>query len=309
MSARVVRWEPGAEPLGRAVVAIGVFDGVHLGHRDILAHAVERGSAEGLLSVGVTFDRDPDQVVTPDSAAPQLLTLEDKVAVLADLGLDAVLVIGFTEELAQTPPDGFVTGVLLAAVDPSAVVVGRDFRFGRDASGDVETLRSLGDRHGFEVIAYELVRIGGEPVTSTRVRVLVAQGDVAGAARLLGRAHRVRGSVRRGRGVGAGLGFPTANVRGEAHAAVPADGVYAGFATVRGEAYPAAVSVGIPPSYPGSPDSLEAHLVGFEGDLTGEEIVLEFVDRLRDQRSFDSEQDLARAIAADVDETLDRLRS
>ena len=210
-------------PVGRAVVAIGVFDGVHLGHQALLADTVTYAASRGVESMAVTFDRDPDQVVSPDTAAPQLLTLADKLTFIAETGVDAILVVPFTHELAEMCPEEFFDSVLLTAVNPVAVHVGGDFRFGCRAEGDVATLRRLGAEHGLEVCPHDLVLSDGEPVTSSRIRALVAEGDVIAASQLLGRATAVVGEVHRGRGEGASLGFATANVVPVEFAALPAE--------------------------------------------------------------------------------------
>jgi len=297
---RIAAWSPGMEPLGRSVAALGVFDGVHIGHQALIHDAVALSRDLDALCVVVTFDCDPDQVVTPATAAPQLLEPDDKLSLLAGLGADVVLVMPFTPELARTPPLVFLDEVLLGSMEPVGVVVGYDFRFGHRAEGDVDVLVRYGASHGFSVVAHNLVSEGGAPVTSTRIRSLVAAGDVAAAARLLGRPHRVSGEVGHGRGEGASLDAPTANVLAKPTAAVPADGVYAGRAIVDGRAYAAAISVGVPPMFPESAYALEAHLLDFTGDLYGREITIEFTERLRDQKRFDSPADLAAAIAADV---------
>ncbi len=301
MSCRIV--ELGVEPefVGRAVCAIGVFDGVHAGHQALVRRAVSLARAEGVEAFVITFDRDPDQIVTPESAAPQLLTLAEKTRLLCEAGADAVLVVGFTPEVAALSPSGFLSEVLLSAVDPVAVIVGEDFRFGHRAEGTVETLRHYAEPRGIRVVAHQLVEIDGAAVTSTRIRSLVSQGDVQGAAALLGRTHRVRGTVVRGRGEGTGIGVPTANVAPAAYAALPAHGVYAGRVAVRGRFWPAAISVGIPPTFPQATDVLEAHLVGFEGDLYDAEVSVEFIEKLRDQRAFDSIAELSSAMKADID--------
>jgi riboflavin kinase/FMN adenylyltransferase len=183
-----------------------------------------------------------------------------------------------------------------------AVVVGHDFRFGHRAEGDVDTLVRYGADRGFAVVAHVLVRDGGEPVTSTRIRALIADGDVAGAARLLGRAHRVRGEVVRGRGEGAELDAPTANMEVGPFAALPGDGVYAGRVCIDGIAYTAALSVGTPPTFPEATAPLEAHVVGFRGDLYGRILSVEFVDRIREQRRFENIADLKAQIALDIHE-------
>ncbi len=292
--------------LGSAVVAIGVFDGVHLGHQALLADTVADARAHGVEAVAVTFDRDPDQVVSPATAAPQLLTLGDKLGFMAATGVDAILVIPFTHELAEMCPEEFLDAVLLHAVRPLAVHVGGDFRFGCRATGDVGALQRSGAEHGFEVSPHELVASGGLPVTSSRIRSLVAGGDVGAAAQLLGRASCVAGVVHRGRGEGASLGFPTANVVPVEFAALPADGVYAGRAILPdGGMWAAAISVGTPPTFPDARDYLEAHLIGFDGDLYDEPLTLLFFERLRAQEAYSSPDELKAAIASDVAASLD----
>jgi riboflavin kinase/FMN adenylyltransferase len=287
--------------LSSSVVAIGVFDGVHIGHQKLLTDAVRDAARRGVRSVAVTFDRDPDQITAPSSAAPQLLTLEDKIACLLAVGISTVLVVPFTPEIARTPAEEFLDEVLAAGMDVVAVHVGCDFRFGAGASGDVDTLYVWGVEHNVEVIAHPLVTSQSRPVSSTRIRGLVATGDVAEAEALLGRPPRVRGAVVHGRGEGAELGFPTANVVPVPYGALPCDGVYAAVVVLDdGERWPAAVSVGLPPTFPQAREHLEAHLIGFDGDLYDHEIALDFIERLRDQRSFDSLGELKDAIGHDV---------
>jgi riboflavin kinase/FMN adenylyltransferase len=287
-------------PFGRAVAALGVFDGVHLGHQTLIRDAVALAKANDAASVVVTFDRDPDQVVSPASAAPQLLDLDQKLSLLSDLGPDAVAVISFTPQLAGTPPLVFLDEVLLDAMTPVFVVVGCDFRFGHRAEGDVDTLVRYGAEHGFSVVAHNLVASQGAPITSTRIRSLVASGDVEGASRLLGRPHRVRGTVHHGRGEGTELGFATANLSVDSFSAMPAPGVYAGRVDIGGVRRPAAISVGAPPSFSGARDDFEVHILDHDGDLYGLSIMVEFLERLRDQRAFSDLSDLTAAIAADV---------
>jgi len=298
----------GVHEMGPAVIAIGVFDGVHLGHQTLVADTIALARERRSASCVLTFDRDPDQVVTPDRAAPQLTSLEDKITLLAAIGPDAILIVPFDEWLASLTPDDFCIDVLLDASEPVACVVGYDFRFGTRASGDADTLRELGAMHGFGVVTHPLVHVDGAPVTSTRVRSLVASGDVAAAAHLLGRPHRLRGTVVPGQGRGRGLGAPTANIHVDARFALPAPGVYAAWATGPTGRYPSAVSVGTPPTFPGATCELEAHLIGFEGDLYHRPLMIEFVKRLRDQHAFSSSEALAAAIAGDIASVSELLR-
>ncbi|HEY5540237.1 MAG TPA: riboflavin biosynthesis protein RibF [Coriobacteriia bacterium] len=306
MSVSIINWQPGTEPLGSAVVAIGVFDGVHVGHQALLRHTVADAAARGAHSVAVTFDRDPDQVVSPETAAPQLLTLADKLAAMSRCGVDAILVVPFTSQLAELTPESFLDSVLLAALAPVAVHVGSDFRFGKMATGDVSTLQRVGALRGFDVVPHHLITADGEAITSTRIRGLVAAGKIADATRLLGGHPCVAGTVHRGRGEGAGLGYPTANVVPVEFAALPGDGVYAGRATLAdASSWAAAISVGTPPMFPEAKDHLEAHLIDFAGDLYDQTITLEFWERLRDLQGYRTLDALKSAIAADVDRSLE----
>lgn len=297
---RVVAYERGMQPLGRAVVALGVFDGVHVGHQALVQDAVSVAKRASVASVVVTFDRDPDRVLTPALAAPQLLPAEDKFDLLASLGPDAVLVVPFDDGLASLTPDAFLDDVLLPVVTPVVVVVGHDFRFGARASGDVAALERLGLARGFSVTPHELVVADGVPVTSTRIRALIVAGDVSRAATLLGRPHRLVGPVVAGRGDGRALGVPTANVAPPPEAAVPAPGVYACAVDIDGRRHAAGVSVGRPPSFPGAEEAVEAHLLGYEGDLYGRTLRVEFLERLRDMRPFASHDELKAAMAEDL---------
>ncbi len=301
MTERIVTWSPTVAHLGQCHVAMGVFDGVHLGHQTLITDCVVGARSAGVCGGVVTFDRDPDLVVTPDSAAPQLLPLSQKLHEILNLDVDFILVIPFDAHMATLPPERFLDEVLLTASSPSLIHVGHDFRFGRYAEGDVATLRELGGPRGLSVADRELVMSDGEPITSTRIRQLVTSGDVVAARNLLGRSHRVSGTVTRGRGAGADLGFRTANLRPTEHAALPADGVYAGFVRVGEARYPAGISVGVPPTFKEASDLLEAHLIGFEGDLYGKDVIVEFVRRIRAQRAFDSMPELTQAISADIE--------
>lgn len=297
---RIIKVTGEPEFVGRAVCAIGVFDGVHLGHRALVARAAELAHERGVEAFAVTFDRDPDQVVTPESAAPQLIDLAEKARRLCDAGASRVIVVPFDLKLAAMSAEEFLSEVLLGVCDPVAVVVGEDFRFGRRATGTVETLRAYCAPRRIDVEAMPLVIEGGAPVTSTKIRGLVAAGDVVAAQELLGEPHRVTGVVVRGRGEGASLGVPTANIEPEAFAALPAAGVYAGRVVVGGASWPAAISVGRPPTFPQATDLLEAHLIGFSGDIYDEPASVEFLGRLREQRRFDSIDELVVAMRADI---------
>lgn len=293
-------------PVGGSAVTIGAYDGVHLGHRHLIGLLCEKAAAEGLETVVVTFDRHPAMVVRPDSAPKLLTDLEQKLELLASTGVDRTVVVPFDEGRANESAEDFVGEVLVGALGARLVVVGRDFHFGHGRKGDVALLTETGAVEGFETIGIDLEDDpGGEPVSSTRIRRLLGAGDVRGAARLLGRRHEVRGPVAAGDGRGgSALGMPTANLAVPAEILLPAEGIYAGRGRVPdGRWLAAAVSLGRRPTFyaEGAPPLLEAHLIGFEGDLYGAEVRLEFVDRLRDEQRFESVEDLVAQMRADVE--------
>ncbi|NTW27864.1 MAG: bifunctional riboflavin kinase/FAD synthetase [Coriobacteriia bacterium] len=301
MHAKLIVWQPGCESLGASVAAIGVFDGVHIGHQALIREAITEARARSVSAVAVTFDRDPDQVVTPDRAARQLLTIEDKYALLGAQGLDAILVIPFNPAFADVTPEAFADEILCKALCTVAIHVGFDFRFGRKASGSMATLQELGKTRGFEVRPHGLLRVGDAPVTATRIRALVANGNVVEAAALLGRPTRVTGTVHHGRGEGAELGFPTANIEPVPYAALPAPGVYAARVVLQdGSKWPAAVNVGVPPTFAEANDLLEVHIIGYSGDLYGSVIAVDFLEKLRDLKTFVSLDELKATVAENV---------
>lgn len=297
----VVTWSPGMRRIGPAVLAMGVFDGVHLGHQALLAEATREAASRGFLSVILTFDRDPDRLVRGTDASPHLMEDRERIEALASSGPGVVLVVPFTPELLSTPAETFLERVVSESLDVRSVHVGEDFRFGAGARGDLDTLYVWAAEHDVDVHPHPLLHIDGLPVTSTRIRNLIARGDVEGASLLLDRPHEVSGSVHSGRGEGRKLGFPTANLTPAAGAALPSDGVYAGSARLEdGSEWPAAIVIGRPPTFPEALDHFEAHLVGFEGDLVGTVLTVSFVARLRDQRVFGSLDALKTAIRDDV---------
>lgn len=292
---------------GRAVT-VGVYDGLHAGHRAVLAllrrRAVELG---GLETAVVTFDPHPLQVVAPDHA-PRLLTgIDHRLELLEEAGADLAAVVPFGDEMRLLTPAGFAATVLAGALHARLVVVGEDFRFGYNRMGNVASLAELGDAHGFSVEVVPLV--GGQaPMSSTRVRAMVAAGAVEEAAAALGRPHEVRGAVVAGEGRGRGLGFPTANVAVPPGLALPGNGVYVVLAGPRrAPLAPGVANVGTRPTFAGGGESLEVHLLDGVGELYGATMRVAFVARLRDERRFGSPADLAAQIAADVSAARRRL--
>jgi riboflavin kinase/FMN adenylyltransferase len=299
---------PPADGTDGTAVTIGAYDGVHLGHRALLRDLSARAKAAGLSTVVVTFDRHPAAVVRPESAPKQLTGLEQKLELLADCGIDRTVVIPFDLARAEESAEDFVTEVLVDQLSARLVVVGEDFHFGHDRRGNVDLLRRMGADAGFDVVGVGLTGDGQKAVSSTRIRALLAEGDVEGAARLLGRPHEVRGAVVRGDGRGGPeLGFPTANLAVADDIALPADGIYAGhFRRADGGRHQAAISVGRRPTFyePGTAEVLvEAYLLHFEGDLYGEQAGVSFAHRLRAEQRFESVEALVAQMQADVEAT------
>jgi riboflavin kinase/FMN adenylyltransferase len=299
---------------GRSVVTIGVFDGVHRGHRLIVDHARRLAVQLGASVVAITFDPHPSAVVRPDSQPKMLTTVAHRVLLLHDAGADAVLVMPFTSEVSAWTPAEFVERVLIARLETVGVVVGEGFRFGHRAAGDVALLQELGVKHGFTVdaVPLDLGAVlehggGGQGAwSSTYVRQCVAEGEVSEAARALTRPHRVEGVVVHGDHRGRDLGFPTANLNPVPHAAVPGDGVYAGWLVRRpgtdGEqALPAAISIGTNPTFDGTEQRVEAYVLDRDDlDLYGEHVAFDFVTQLRPTVKFDGMEALVAQIAEDV---------
>lgn len=299
---QVVRLEAGASfQWPRASVAVGNFDGVHRGHQALVARAISTASATGGTAVVLTFDPHPARVIAPQAAPRALMTLDQKARVLSRLGAQAMAVLPFTAGLAAASPREFAADVLRGALDAAAIVVGDNFRFGRGRAGDVGALRALGDALGFAVVEVPPVLVGGERVSSSRVRQALAAGDARMAATLLGRGHWIEGRVVRGARRGRTLGVPTANVQpgGEM---LPALGVYAAWC------WPAAgspgtagvVNIGRRPTFDAGAVSVEAHLLDFAEELYGRTLGLTFVDRLREEKAFDGPDALVRQIRDDI---------
>ncbi len=293
---------------GRTAVAIGKFDGVHAGHRAVIGRLKDVASATGARAVAVTFDRNPLAVLRPDRCPENVVTVERKLALLAELDLDATLLLTFDEEMASRTAEDFVADILVSALQVSAVLVGADFRFGRGGAGDADLLRALGPQYGFTVEVVDDVYVRGSErrVSSTWIRELLLAGDVATAAVLLGREVDVRGQVVHGLKRGRELGYPTANLSAVVDAFVPADGVYAGWLVDHdaGLRHPAAISVGTNPTFDDVPQrQVEAHVIGESDlDLYGHDVSVVFVERLRGMVAFDGLDQLKVQMAADVDE-------
>jgi riboflavin kinase/FMN adenylyltransferase len=318
----------GVHPPAGIAVSVGVFDGVHLGHAKILATALARArgipASEGHVRSGqgpgsvrpegrcvvVSFDPHPDLVLSRSFRALAPLTpLPERRERIAALGIRELEVIPFTRELASLEPEAFVERYLVRSYHLHSLVVGEGFALGRGRSGNVERLAMIGERQGFTVVVVPLLQLDGGPVSSTRVRTLLEAGRVAPAARLLGRCYDLAGQVVGGEGVGRALGFPTANLRLREEKLVPGDGVYAAWVRIDGgkRRLPAAMSIGVRPTFDGQARALEVHLLDWEGDLLGRDLEVELVDWIRPQERFADRAELAAAMERDVAEVRQRL--
>jgi len=283
------------------VATVGMFDGVHRGHQAVLAEIVRRARARGLASLIVTFDPHPLEVVNPP-AAPRLLTLPDeRRELLAGLGLDRIELLRFTPELARLGPDEFIREVLRARYAMQELVLGYDHGFGRGRTGDVELVRRLAQQDGFAVAVVDAVRDDGQPISSSLIRTAVAHGDLAAAARWLGRRYRLQGVVERGAGRGRTIGIPTINLAPpDPRKLLPPDGVYAVRVGWRRGTYGGMMNQGPRPTFGITARALEIHLFDFAGELYGETVTVEWVRRLRDVRTFPSRQALVDQIERDA---------
>lgn len=266
------------------VVTIGKFDGVHRGHRRVIDEMLAIARDRELEAWVVTFDRNPLAVINPAKCPKEICSNRQKIELVEEAGCDGMLLLPFTDEVRQESPDTFAREVLEKALNARVLIVGSDFRYGRDGRGTVDTLREFAAERGVTVVTIDDIFAGetGERASSTMVRGLLATGDVEGAAKVLGRPHRVRGEIVHGAERGRELGFPTANLEPTAEGLVPDDGVYAGWANVDGRRYAAAISVGNNPTFDGVPaKQVEAHLLDMSGDLYGKEMTVEFTNRIR----------------------------
>lgn len=288
---------------GPSAVTIGKFDGVHTGHRALIGRIRAIADERGLVTAAVTFDRNPLALLAPDKCPEALVSVRQKLELLATTGVDATLLLPFDRTLASVPATEFVERVLVQALDSKVVLVGRDFRYGARGAGDVDLLIELGRTHGFDVEVVDDVRPEGERrVSSTWIREILAEGDVRHATALLGHTPTVSGIVVHGAKRGRELGFPTANLTPESEGLVPADGVYAGWLTDAGTRYPAAISVGDNPTFEGvAPKQVEAYVLDRDLDLYDHVVDVEFVERIRGMVAFTSIPDLIETMRGDVE--------
>jgi riboflavin kinase/FMN adenylyltransferase len=296
---------------GPSAVTIGKFDGMHSGHRRVIDEMCAVASAGGLTSAVLTFDRHPLAVLNPEICPPRLTSNQQKRELLEASGVDVAVMIEFTPEFSRLTPEEFVQSVLVDGLRARVVLVGRNFRFGRGGSGDVQLLRSLGETNGFTVRSIDEVKPDGErAISSTWIRDLLSAGRVGEAATLLGRAPSVRGVVVHGAERGRAFGYPTANLEPEVEGFIPADGVYAAQLTVDGVTMPAAASVGNNPTFEGVREKqVEAHVLDRSLDLYGKPVEVSFVEYIRGMRKFPNADDLVEQMHLDESRIRDVLGS
>ena len=289
---------------GRKVcVAIGVFDGVHLGHQQVIRRTLADAAQHEALAVVITFDQHPNSVVAPDRVPPLIHSLPQKLRAIAEMGADATWLIHFDAEFSRQTGEAFVRGLACDFGHLHSVCVGGEFTFGHKRSGDVPLLRKLGGKLHFSVHGLAAVSLDGQAVSSTRIREAIASGQLDAASQMLGRSYSVAGMVMKGEQVGRTLGYPTANVDARG-LVLPPKGVYAAHARVGGRTHRAVVNIGVRPTVSSAASTLqvEAHLPGFEGDLYGTELELTFIGKLRDEQKFPSLEELKSQIARDIEQ-------
>lgn len=284
-----------------SVVAVGNFDGVHLGHQRLLAYCIGLAQESGAIATALTFEPPPLKVLRPEVAPPRISTNRQRMEWFATLGVEAAVVLPFTMELAQMTPEDFVDEILVRQLRVRAVVVGDNFRFGHKHAGDVKFLRELGMHNGFDVIVHAPVMFKGEIVSSTRIRKCVTEGDLAHAARLLGRPFALKGEVLPGTGMGRKFTFPTLNLRPEQEL-LPAKGVYITRTVLEGEtsSHRSVTNVGVRPTFNGTGLTVETHLLDYSGNFSPKRIEVRFWKRLREEKKFSGPGELKAQIAKDI---------
>ena len=287
-------------PPRRPVVTLGNFDGVHLGHQKIFQEVTRQAKEAGLPSIILTFDPHPAKVLNPGEPLPLIMPLKRRLEVIASFGIDLAVIIKFTPEFSRLTAREFVAGVLWEKVQPRLVLVGYNFNFGKGREGTPQLLKSLGEELGFEVEIVEPVCLGKLMVSSSEVRRAVEAGEVDRANDMLGRPFQLTGPVIKGKGLGKGLGFPTANIAWD-NELIPKEGVYACLVEYRGATYKGVVNIGTAPTVKGDELSVEVHLLNFKGEIYREELKLSFIKRLRDEGRFESIAALREQIKRDIE--------
>jgi riboflavin kinase/FMN adenylyltransferase len=281
------------------VVALGNFDGVHLGHQAILRMAITKAAELKGSSFALTFDPSPTKVLAPDRAPRLILMPEDKAELLRASGIDGVIVLHFTLELSRITPHDFAREFLFQRIGARAVVVGHNVSFGHKRAGNADVMRKLGAKLGFEVIVVGPVKTAATEVSSTAIRAAINEGNLRRAAAMLGRPHFLRGPIVHGRERGRTIGFPTANIQNETEC-IPPDGVYATRIVLEDGSYPSITNIGMRPTFAEPERTFETHIFDFDRDIYNRRVKLEIIERIRPERKFASGQELAAQIAADL---------
>ena len=283
----------------RSIITLGNFDGVHMGHQELVRMVIRRAKETGAASMVVTFRPHPLKILAPEKCPPLISIYEEKIRLFEKLGIDVLVKIPFTVEFAAMTPEDFVKNILCDSLGAKEIFVGYNYRFGKGRKGDVKTLRALGERYGFTVREVEQISLDGEVISSTKIRHLLREGDVEHAAKLLGRTYAITGIVVRGDGRGKGLGFPTANIAPK-HAIIPSHGVYAVRLFVRDRLYDGIANIGMRPTFDKKALAIEVHVFDFNEDVYGEDISLYFIRKIREEKKFGSVEALVGQIRTDI---------
>lgn len=284
----------------KSIVTLGNFDGLHLGHQELLKMVMKRARETGALSLVVTFRPHPLKILAPEKCPPLISIYEEKIQLFEKLGIDVLVKIPFTLDFSAMSPEDFVTDILCNTLGAKEIFVGYNYRFGKGREGNVQTLKKLGERLGFIVREVEQVSLNGEVISSTKIRDLLSDGEVEHASRLLGRPYAITGIVVKGDGRGKILGFPTANIAPK-HEIIPPDGVYAVRLSVREKYYDGIANIGLRPTFNKQSHTIEVHVFDFNEDIYGEEISLFFFGKIRKEKKFKNADDLIRQIRFDIE--------
>lgn len=289
------------QTFSNSIITLGNFDGLHLGHQELIRMIIGTAKERGTISLVVTFRPHPLKILAPEKCPPLISIYEEKIRLFEELGIDVLVKIPFTHDFSVMSSEEFVRDILCQKLGAKEIFVGSNYRFGRGRQGNVESLREYGKKYGFSVTEVEQVTLMGEIISSTKIRNLLKDGEVEHAARLLGRTYAISGIVVKGDGRGRSLGFPTANIAPK-HAIIPADGVYAVRIFVRERLYDGIANIGLRPTFNKQGLTIEVHIFNFDEDIYGEDISLYFIKRIREEKKFDGPDALIRQINSDIAE-------
>ncbi|MCK4778174.1 MAG: bifunctional riboflavin kinase/FAD synthetase [Actinomycetia bacterium] len=282
----------------KSAVAIGAFDGIHLGHQEIIKRTVEIAGKNNLISVLITFDPDPEEVIK-NKKRILLTNLEKKLDLVKSLGIEKVIILPFNAEFMRMTAEDFIDKII-KYIDPKWIIIGKGFRFGYDQKGDHSFLKTMGDKYSFQAEEVSLLSFGGEIISSTKIRKHLINGEIEKAEKLLGYPYKVRGKVVKGKGVGKETGFPTANLKVDSRLAVPAKGVYSGFIKFNKKEKKCAIYIGTSPTMKINEFQIEAHIPGEDIDLLKKEVTLVFKKRIREEKTFKNTEELTKQITSDL---------